>query len=77
MGNGGSPTGFGALMSPFGLSMLLLSLLLLVAAINLGSAWVKNGEAKARAERAELKKQVAAREAEKQQALSPESRSEV
>lgn len=43
-------------MTPQGLTMLVISVLLLIAIINFGSGWVKAGEARARAERAELKK---------------------
>ena len=70
MGNGNSPTGFGSLMTPMGLAILTISVLLLVALINFGSAWIKVGEAKARAERKELAKLKAEREELKRKGLS-------
>lgn len=72
MNASGSPTGFGELMSPLGITMLFMALFLLIAAINLGSAWVKNGEIKARAERQKLKEEL-----QKRAGLSEEPGSEV
>ena len=48
-------------MTPTGIVLLTLFFFLLVAVIAFGAAWIKNGEARAREERRQLKEMVAAK----------------
>lgn len=70
MNANGSPTGFGELMSPLGISILLVAVFFLIAAINLGSTWVKSGEIRARAERKKLKEDLDRQQREASAGLS-------
>ncbi len=70
MNASGSPTGFGQLMSPFGIAMLIGSILVFAVMIKLGSIWVRTGEERAREERRQLKRLVEERDRKRAEGLS-------